>query len=159
MSLMRPTELVEVEQKPEKTAQRWLFSYGPAAVVAVAFAFYATRLFRLISQYAVNIFFSDQWDFNDAALFQKHSLWEIFTWQHGPHRQGLGGLFAKLIEPLFQWNSRIESFVVGGVIVSAAICALCLKKRLYGRFSFWDVLIPALIFIPAQYETLLITAN
>ena len=45
------------------------------------------------------------------------------------------------------------------VIVAAAICALYLKKRLYGRLSFWDVLIPALSFIPAQYETLFVTAN
>jgi hypothetical protein len=75
MSLIRPTEtLAEVAQKPEKTAQPWLFSYGPRAVVAVVFAFYATRLFRLISQYAVNIFLSDQWAFNDATLFQRHSL-------------------------------------------------------------------------------------
>lgn len=157
---MRPTEtFVEVEQKPEKTAQHWLFSYGPGAVVAIAFAFYATRMFRLISQYAVNVFFSDQWAFNDATLFQKHSVWEMFTWQNGPHRQGLGGLFAKLVEPHFGWNSRTESFVVGGVIVAAAICALYLKKRLYGRLSFSDALILALIFIPAQYETLFVTAN
>ncbi|HZC24528.1 MAG TPA: hypothetical protein VE866_14395, partial [Candidatus Binatia bacterium] len=157
---MKPTAtLMEAKQKPGKAIHYWLLSYGPAAVVAVAFAFFATRLFRLISQYAVNVFFSDQWDFNNATLFQKHSPWEIFTWQHGPHRQGIGGLFAKLVEPYFGWNSRTESFVVGGVIVVAAICALWLKKKLYGCFSFWDVLIPALIFVPAQYETLFITAN
>jgi hypothetical protein len=65
---------VEVAQKPEKTAQRRLSPYAPGAVVAVAFLLFAARLFRLISQYAINIFFSDQWDFNNATLFQKHSL-------------------------------------------------------------------------------------
>jgi len=40
----------------------------------------------LISSYAVNIFYSDEWEFNDAALFQKHSLWQMFAWQHGLHR-------------------------------------------------------------------------
>lgn len=128
-------------------------------LLGVVFLMLADRMFRLISQYAVNIFFSDQWEFNDATFFQKHSLWQMFTWQHGPHRQGLGALFAKLIEPHFAWNSRIESFVVGGVIVSAAMCALYLKKRLYGRLSVSDVLIPAIFFIPAQYETLFVTAN
>ncbi len=148
-----------LEQPRELLVPRWLLSYGPATIVAVVFVLLATRLFRLISQYAVNVFFSDQWDFNDATLFQKHSIWQMFAWQHGPHRQGLGGLFAKLVEPQFGWNSRTESFVVGGVIVAAAMCALYLKKRLYGRLTLWDVLIPALIFIPAQYETLFVTAN
>jgi hypothetical protein len=156
---MNRKQIVGLEQRRTLRLPRWLLSYGPATIVAVAFVLLATRLFRLISQYAVNVFFSDQWDFNDATLFQKHSIWQIFTWQHGPHRQGLGGLFAKLVEPQFGWNSRIESFVVGGVIVAAALCALYLKKRLYGHLSFWDVLIPALIFIPAQYETLFVTAN
>lgn len=128
-------------------------------LVAVAFVLYAARMFRLISQYAVNVFFSDQWDINDATLFQKHSLWEMFRWQHGPHRQGLGALFDKLVDPLFAWNSRTESFVVGGVIVVAAVCALYLKKRLYGSFSFFDIAIPALVFTPAQWETLFVTAN
>jgi hypothetical protein len=129
------------------------------AAVALAFILYSARMFLLISRYAVNIFFSDQWDFNDATLFQHHSLWQIFTWQHGPHRQGLGGLFEKLIDPMFLWNSRTESFFVGGVIVTAAISALYLKRRLFGELSVTDVVIPAILFIPAQWETLFVTAN
>lgn len=136
-----------------------LRKYFPIAVVASAFVFFAVRMFRLISEYAVNIFFSDQWEFNDATLFQKHSIWQMFRWQVGPHRQGLGSLFEKLIEPSFAWNSRTESFIVGGVIVVAALCALWLKKRLYGKFSTSDVLIAAVFFIPGQFETLYVTAN
>jgi hypothetical protein len=130
-----------------------------AVVVALAFIAYAARMFLLISRYAVNIFFSDQWDFNDATLFQHHSVWQIFTWQHGPHRQGIGGLFEKLVDPVFLWNSRTESFSVGGVIVIAAILALYLKYRLFGRLSLTDVVIPAILFTPAQWETLFLTAN
>lgn len=128
-------------------------------VVALVFVFYAARLFRLISRFAVNIFFSDQWAFDEATLFQQHSLWQMFTWQHGPHRQGLGALFAKVVEPLFHWNSRTESFVVGGVVFVAAVCALWLKRRLCGSLSIFDVLIPAIFFTPAQYESLFVTAN
>jgi len=128
-------------------------------VVAAAFVVYAARMFFLISRYAVNIFFSDQWDFNDATLFHHHSLWQIFTWQHGPHRQGLGGLFEKLVDPMFHWNSRTESFFVGGVIVTATISALYLKRRLFGGLSLTDVIIPAVLFTPAQWETLFVTAN
>ncbi len=128
-------------------------------VVALAFVVYAARMFLLISRYAVNIFFSDQWDFNDATLFHHHSLWQIFTWQHGPHRQGVGGLFEKLVDPVFLWNSRTESFFVGGVIVTAAISALYLKRRLFGGLSVTDIVIPAILFTPTQWETLFVTAN
>jgi hypothetical protein len=116
-------------------------------------------MFWLISLYAVNIFFADQWAFNDATLFQKHSLWQMFAWQHGPHRQGVGALFEKMVDPIFGWNSRTESFVVGGVIVIAAATALYLKYRLYGKLSVFDVVIPAIIFTPAQWQSLFETAN
>ena len=65
----------------------WISSRAVFLLLAAAFAGLATRMFFLISQYAVNIFYSDQWEFNDATLFQKHSLWQMFSWQHGPHRQ------------------------------------------------------------------------
>jgi hypothetical protein len=151
------TSLVEPVRN-ETTQGRWI-SYFSTALVTGVFVVLGVRLFKLISDYAVNIFFSDQWDFNDATLFQRHSIWQIFRWQVGPHRQGVGGLFEKLIEPHFRWNTRIESFIVGGIVVAAALCALWLKKRLYGRFSVSDVLIPAVFFIPGQFETLFVTAN
>jgi|SRR5579859_2273518 len=137
----------------------WLAAYGPSLLVAASFILFAARMFQLISEYAVNIFFSDQWEFNDATLFQKHSVWQMFSWQHGPHRQGLGALFAKLVDPPFHWNSRIESFIVGGVVVVAAICALGLKKRIFGRLSVFDVAIPAIFFTSGQWETLVLTPN
>jgi hypothetical protein len=149
-----PGKVEPVTAKQNSKASEW-------AVVAVGLAFvvFAARMFVLISRYAVNIFFSDQWDFNDATLFHHHSLWQIFTWQHGPHRQGVGGLFEKLVDSMFLWNSRTESFFVGGVIVTAALFALYLKRRLFGELSVTDVVIPAILFIPAQWETLFVTAN
>jgi hypothetical protein len=81
----------------------------------------AGRLFRLISRYAVNLFFSDQWGFNRATLFERHSLWEMFRWQHGPHRQGAGALVSYFLEPHFSWSSRTESFLIGGLIVTNAL--------------------------------------
>ena len=60
--------------------------------VSIVFIVYVVRFFHLISRYAVNIFFADQWDFNNATLFEKHSLWQMFRWQHGPHRHGVGPL-------------------------------------------------------------------
>jgi len=150
----------EVETSESNTrGQNSNSSKVTTAFVALVFVVYAARMFLLISRYAVNIFFSDQWDFNEATLFHHHSLWQIFTWQHGPHRQGVGGLFEKLVDPMFLWNSRTESFFVGGVIVAAAIATSYLKRRLFGGLSITDVVIPALFFTSAQWETLFVTAN
>ena len=126
---------------------------GGPMLVAIVFAALAFRLFRLAAQYAVNIFFWDEWDFNDASLFGHHSVWGIFRFQHGPHRQGLGGLLAALVEPWFRWNSRTEAFLVTGIVVVAGLCVLLLKYRLFGALTWTDVTIPMLVFTPAQWES------
>jgi hypothetical protein len=140
-----------------RVAYGQVVSHGSAVLVAVATLLLCGRLFRLISRYAVNIFFWDEWDNKTATLFQRNSLWEMFTWQRGWHRLGLGALLEKALDPLFQWNSRSESFILGAIVTVAAICALWLKVRLYGRCSIWDIAIPAIFFTPAQWETLYMT--
>ena len=134
-------------------------SRSSQALVAVVFAVLALQLFRLAGQYAVNVFFWDQWDFNDASLFGHHSAWEIFRFQHGPHRQGVGGLLAALIEPWFRWNSRTEGFLVTAIVVVAGLCMLSLKRRLFGPITWTDVAIPMIVFTPAQWESDWSTAN
>src|ERR1700686_2769860 len=126
-------------------------------LVSIAFVLYAGRIFRLISRYAVNIFFWDEWDLKDLTLFQRNSLWKMFSWQHGWHRLGLGAWVEKILDPPFHWNSRIESFVLGGILGAAAICAVWLKTRLGGKLSISDFVIPAIFFSPAQWETLYAT--
>jgi len=134
-------------------------TWASSLVVSLVFLFYAARFFRLISRWAVNIFFWDEWDVTNATLFQHHSWWEIFTWQVGPQREGIGGVFAAVVEPLFRWNSRSESFLVGGIIASTALLALYLKHRLYGSLSLLDVTVPILYFTPRQYENVFVTVN
>jgi uncharacterized membrane protein len=119
----------------------------------------AVRLFVLVSRNAVNIFFNDQWDFYDATLFQKHPLWEIFRWQYGPPRLGLGPLVSKLLEPYFRWNSRGEAFLATAIVTVAAVAALYLKTRAWGRLRWPDLAIPLIFFTPAQFESLWITPN
>ena len=132
-------------------------SYGPALVVTSATILLGGRLFRLISRYAVNIFFWDEWDLKAVTLFQRNSLWQMFNWQHGWHRLGLGAWIEKLVDPPLHWSSRSESFVLGVIITCAAICALWLKVRISGKLSIFDVVIPAIFFSPAQWETLYMT--
>ena len=126
----------------------------PYILIAATYAVLAYRFFRLISQWSVNIFYNDQWDINDATLFEKHTLWEIFRWQYGPQRHGVGGVAMKLLEPSIHWNSRYEAFGIGATILLAAILALHLKIRFFGRMDYSDVIIPAFFLTPAQFETL-----
>jgi len=129
------------------------------ALVFVAFAALSARFLMLISRYAVNVFFMDQWEFNEATLFQQHSLWEMFRWQHGPHRQGLGAIVTYLVDPLFHWNSRSDSFVAGIIIILATGYALYIKKRLFGSLTIFDVCIPLIFLTQLQYEAVFVTAN
>ena len=117
------------------------------------------RLFAIVNRYSVNILLGDQWVFDDATLFQKHSLLEIFRWQHGPHRQGLGGLLSKLTGPAIHWNSRYESFGIATILCLSAILAIWLKQRLFGKMHYSDVVIPLFFLTPAQYEVMLGPAN
>jgi hypothetical protein len=128
-------------------------------IVMGAFLILAGRLFWQVSHYAVNIFFSDQWDFYNATLFEKHTLGQMFRWQHGPHRLGLGALLSVVLEPYFHWNSRAEAFLATTIIVVAALFALYLKTRLYGALSILDTAIPIIFFTPAQYESLWVTPD
>jgi hypothetical protein len=118
--------------------------YLPPLVIGLVSVYLIERLFFLVDRYAVNIFFSDEWQFNSATVFEKHTWWQIFTWQHGPHRQGAGGVLAKLLEPQFSWNSRTESFLIAGIVVATMLFALLLKVRISGSLTFYDVTIPLL---------------
>lgn len=124
----------------------------PLLFVLMTTGLLAARLFLLVNRYAVNIFFWDQWDFNNATLFQRHSLWEMFRWQHGPHRQGVGAVICWIIEPMFRWNSRAEAFLACAIFVIAALLALYLKKRLYGALTYADAVIPLIFLTPLEYE-------
>jgi hypothetical protein len=151
------TDLSGSEPSPVRVAFDRLGSRWAVLLVALVTVLLGGRLFRLISRYAVNIFFWDEWDNKTATLFQKNSLWTMFTWQRGWHRLGLGALLEKALDPIFQWNSRSESFILGAIVAAAALCAFWLKVRLYRRISIWDIAIPAIFFTAAQWETLYMT--
>src|SRR5215475_14938378 len=138
-----------------KSYRSWLPVIAVGAVALVL----TERLFLLVSRYAVNIFFSDQWEFSSATVFERHSWWQIFTWQHGPHRQGLGGLLVKWIEPHFQFDSRIESFLVAGILVLSMLLAVWLKYRIFNCIDYYDAAIPSLVLTATQCEVIFGATN
>ena len=128
---------------------------GPIIAVAAVFVAVCIRLAKIVDQYSVDAFFLDHWSFEDSTLFQKHSWLEIFRWQHGPHRQGMGGLLLAIAEPMVHFDQRYVAFVMASLVACACLAALWLKHRVFGRFMYCDVVIPLLFFTPVQYETLL----
>ncbi|HTO08625.1 MAG TPA: hypothetical protein VMR86_16370, partial [Myxococcota bacterium] len=131
----------------------------PSLLAGAVFSLLVFRLFRLIADWAVNLFFWDQWDFNTVTLFERGDLWQMFDWQHGPHRQGVGALLQVAVEPLYRWSSRGEAFTAGAIVAGAALGALYLEKRLMGRLSYAASIIPISFLGPAQYESLWVMPN
>ena len=134
---------------------------GPGLTVAFPLlvgSFLAVRLFVFIDRHAVNLLFWDQWDFWEG-MFRGQSLWSLFRWQHGPHRQGLGYLVIAACARLSAWDSRAESFVIGALIVLSAVLALTLTRRLRGSWSPFDLAIPLIFLTLSQYEIMIGTLN
>ena len=127
-------------------------------LAAVFTVFLVLRWFFLIDKYSVNMLFWDQWDFM-GGLFEDKGAWELFSWQHGPHRQGVGFFLTKLVADLSGWNTRVECFMIGTVICLAALTALALKWRLTGNISSFDIAIPLLYLSPLQFELFANTPN
>ena len=130
-----------------------------ALVIIVAAALLlGVRYFNLIDRYAVNLLFSDEWDFLNP-LFRGQGPLEMFFYQHGPHRQGLGGLLLIVIAALSNWNSRVVAFAIGGCMLLAMLAALALKRRLTGRWAASDIVIPLIYLSTVQYEALTVAPN
>ena len=116
------------------------------------------RWWIYVNRYSVNILFWDQWDIY-GAFFDKHNLWEIFSWQNGPHRQGAGSIITGIIANLSGWNTRTECFIIGGTVFLAMFCAILLKRRLTSALSWADVSIALIFLAPIQYEIFTMIPN
>ena len=125
--------------------------YTSPIILSGAFVLLGWRLFVLIDQKAVNILFWDQWDFL-TPLFEGRGPWELFNWQHGLHRMGVGYFLIQALAEWTGWNTRADSFAILALVILAGLAALVLKKRLFGSLSAWDLLIPLIFLTASQYE-------
>jgi len=144
---------------PNQKASEDRFRSVPALAVFVTVAVLGVRFFLFIRKYSVNIFFLDQWDYLRLFFNRQANIANLFSLEHAPHREGVGLLPDLLLYPLSHWNSRVDSFVIGGAIFAAMLIALRLKCRLYGPLSYSDVAIPLIFLAVNQFETLVITPN
>jgi hypothetical protein len=116
------------------------------------------RLGGLVHTTAVNLLFEDQWDLL-RPLFDGAGPWVRFDWQHGPHRQGLGGLLVGWLYGFSSWDVRAEAWAGVAILGGAAAMTVALSARLRGRLAWSDAAFPLLILAPVHWETLLLTPN
>ncbi len=128
------------------------------AAIAVATLACVVRLLLFVDEYAVDLLFSDQWTLWNA-LFQNADLWTVWRWQHGPQRQGVGGLVTVATAHLSDWNLRAEAFVCAAIVLIACGGALALVRIVRGRWVLTDIIVPLIFLTLWQYELLVVTTN
>jgi hypothetical protein len=132
---------------------------GAGAFLAVAaFVVLSARLLAYVREYSVDILFWDQWDFLEG-LFAETDGWTLFRWQHGPHRQGLGGLVLRAVYALTRWSVRAEVMASASIVIAAAGLALITLWRLTRTPSWTDATVPLLCLTPAMGEIFVGASN
>ncbi len=127
-------------------------------VVAGAFIVSVIRLAGLVQACAVNLLYQDQWDLM-RPLFANEGPWTCFRWQHGPHRQGLGGVINWYLYGATGWDVRAEAWAAVVILILAALAAIVLAARLRGALKWTDAVFPLLLINPVHWETILLTPN
>jgi hypothetical protein len=134
---------------------------GPLLTLIAVCAVLAVCLIRLaglVRANAVNLPFQDQWDLL-RPLFAGEGPWAAFHWQHGPHRQGLGGMINWFLYRMTGWDVRAEAWAEVVVLTLAAVAAIVLAVRLRGRLHWSDTVFPLVLMSPIHWETMLLTPN
>ncbi|CAM8435199.1 hypothetical protein [Candidatus Methylopumilus universalis] len=85
--------------------------------------------FSYLFYFAVATPFWDAWDFNSPILNQD-SLLAIFTFQHGPARQGLGGIIQYLALALSNYNFKIIPWLALSIIYLGSFFYILVLKKL-----------------------------
>lgn len=127
-------------------------------LLGIVTAFLSCSLLFVADRYAVDLLLGDQWDLY-AALMEPRTAWELFRWQHPPHRQGVGMLLMASLADRTEWDLRASSFAVAATLIMAALVALALKRALFPRWHSMDVVIPLIVLSWSQWATLLGVVN
>lgn len=127
-------------------------------VVILAFVIAFIRLAGLVMDGSVNVIYGDQWGFL-TPLFLDQGPLACFLQQHGPPRQGVGGVFQWALYGLSGWDTRWESWCGFLVLLLTAASAVALSARLRGRLAPVDALFPLMLLSPIHWETLLLSVN
>ena len=136
-----------------RRATRWI----PVTLIALVTLVAAGRLLWGVNRYAVNILFWDQWDFW-SPMFNNQGYLDLFWYTHA-HRQGLGFVLTGALAHLTGWNTRTECFMIAGVLIAALLAALALRRAIFGRWEWTDIIWPVLFFSPLMLDALVQVPN
>lgn len=118
----------------------------------------ADNRLRFAWDYTPNVLFWDQWDLYNP-LFQDEGWWSLFSYQHGPHRQGVGAIFTAALAHLTGWDSRGDALLTVGVTVAATFLALLLASRCGARPGLALAAVPVIFLTTRQFESWIGPAN
>src|SRR5579884_15808 len=135
--------------RPLARAPVWLV---PLCLLALA-AYRAFRIAGLISTYAVNIPYLDEWDF---LPFHGESWVQLFFHQHGPHREGLGLVWQVAMLSLTGWQDKTVAYLMILLLGLATLLALLLTRLITGRLTLADSMLVVLLLTPAQWELIFV---
>jgi hypothetical protein len=128
------------------------------AMLGIVFIAMSVRQYRFVDRYAVNVMFGDQWDIY-APFEPRETLWQQFDHQHGPHRQGVGGVINHVLAEWGYWNSRWDAFGINFILIAAAGCALLLAHCCGVRRPLAMLPIPLLYLSRRQWEDFVCASN
>lgn len=118
-------------------------------VLGILCLFCLGRAYLFVADYAANVPFSDQWDLLNP-LFDGDGIAGWFLYQHGPHRQGLGGVLTLLVGRRTDFDGRAEAMLCLVMFSLATAAALALRYRLNGRLGWIDLVWP-FVFLSARH--------
>jgi hypothetical protein len=104
------------------------------------------RTVAYVRRFTVDVLYWDQWGFLEP-LFRGAGAWAQFDWQHGPHRQGVGGLLLAWVLGASGWSIRAEALVSALIVIAAAALAWATLRRATGAASWTDVCAPLLCLV------------
>ena len=111
------------------------------------------RNFNFINRFSVDIPFADQWNYFPVS-WSGGNLIDHFVYQLGPHRLGLAFIIDSYVLRFFDWNVRSVAFLSGFYLVLASVVILAIKKLLFKKFEFTDIVILFALMSLAQYKAI-----
>ncbi len=131
----------------------------PVALLAAAvvYVLLAARQHAFTVRHAVDVMFWDTWELYDP-MFDGNGWWASFDQQHGPHRQGLGGLLMRAMAARSRWDSRDDALAVSWTLIAAAPLGVLLAWRCGAR-GWALVAVPPIYLNVRQYQMFVASAN
>ena len=100
---------------------------------------------------SVNLFFYDQYVALEP-LIEKKDFFTLFNYRQELFRMGIGYVLWDTLNSIFGIDARIPGWISISSLFFATAVALLLLKKIFGRLSFFDIVVPLMFFSPKIYE-------